>query len=92
MTKNRSLLGILALLFCLAVFLPQKTQALGLQNASASATTSRPSPSAPLSVDHASGVSTITIKDNVSTFLASDSATFFNSGTADVSQNSYYFS
>ena len=52
-------------------------QALTLTNASASATTSRPSPSSPLNANYAAGVSTVTVFDNLSTFLSSDSARFF---------------
>jgi len=84
MSKNRSIFGIVFFVLCVVVFVPQKVQALGLQNASASASTSRPSPSSPLSTAYSSGVSGVTVINNVSTFLASDSATFFTNGTADV--------
>lgn len=72
---------ILPVLFVVitTVFLWQapRVQALTLTNASASATTSRPSPSSPLNANYAAGVSTVTVFDNLSTFLSSDSARFF---------------
>jgi len=72
-----------ALLVCIVAVLPEQSQAASLLNASASATTSRPSPSSPLSVDYSSGVSDVTVVDNSSTFLASDSAVFFRNGTQE---------
>ncbi|MBI5044691.1 MAG: hypothetical protein HZC02_02090 [Candidatus Levybacteria bacterium] len=72
-------------LFSLALFFvvaTQKTEAASLLNASASATTSRPSPSSPLFIPDpmSIGTSSARVYDNLSTFLSSDSAKFFNNG------------
>ncbi len=81
MSRNFCLLFIL-LLISWFVLLPKQTYALSLTNASASATTSRPSASSPLiSADPLSaGSSQVTVADNLSTFLSSDSAKFFKNG------------
>jgi hypothetical protein len=82
MPVSKRLLFLVALLGCF-VFMPEKAHALGLINASASATTSRPSPSSPLnlSVDPLSiGSSGVSVFNNISTYLSSDSAKFFDSG------------
>lgn len=82
MPVSKRLLFVVAILGCFAL-LPQKAHALGLVNASASATTSRPSASSPLnlSVDPLSiGSSGVTVFNNNSTYLSSDSAKFFDSG------------
>ncbi len=77
-----------ALTICLVIFVVGYTAhakqafAISLVNASASATTSRPSPSSPLSAADPlnAGSSTVTVFDNKSTFLSSDSAKFFKNG------------
>ncbi len=74
------LLSLLGVLWLMAACWPQSTHAVSLLNASASATTSRPSPSSPLSLTSdptSAGASSFTVFDNGSTFLASDSATIF---------------
>lgn len=60
-----------------------KTEAASLLNASASATTSRPSPSSPIILPDpmAIGTSSARVSNNLSTFLSSDSAKFFNNGS-----------
>ncbi|MEK7605601.1 MAG: hypothetical protein AAB478_03710 [Patescibacteria group bacterium] len=83
MPEKFRLLIILSVLVCVSALMPKETHALSLSNASASATTSRPSPSSPLSTAYSSGVSTVTVIDNTSTFLASDAAKFFVNGTPD---------
>jgi len=79
--KNVFSLGILLLvLTVLSSFGAQKALALSLVNSSITLSTSRPSPSSPLNlaVDPLPiGSSTVTVFNNVSTFLASDSAKFF---------------
>jgi len=73
----------LIVLFGLMGFLPQKAHALGLINASASASTSRPSASSPLNLvtdPLAIGSSGVSVFNNISTYLSSDSAKFFDSG------------
>ena len=83
MKRILSLVVILVIFFLVASFDAQKASALTLLNASASATTSRPSPSSPLSaVDPLiAGSSQVTVFNNTSTFLSSDSAKFFKSGS-----------
>ena len=76
--------GIIIGLFIVVVLLVpfKKASAASLLNASASASTSRPSPSAPLSSPDplTAGSSQVTVIDNLSTFLASDTAKFFKTG------------
>lgn len=82
MKRFLSLVITVVVLVCFATTHAQKASALTLLNASASASTSRPSPSSPLSsVDPLIvGSSQVTVFNNVSTFLSSDSAKFFNNG------------
>lgn len=77
MKKGIILPVLFVVLMGVCTFGVQKASALTLTNASASATTSRPSPSSPLNANYAAGVSTVTVFDNLSTFLSSDSARFF---------------
>ena len=83
MRKVVSLVVILMVLTLVSSLGAKKAQALSLINASASATTSRNSPSSPLnSPDPLNiGSSNVTVFNNVSTFLSSDSAKFFNNGS-----------
>lgn len=66
--------------------MPKKTLAASLSNASASATTSRPSASAPLSADYSASAANVTVIDNSSTYLSSDSAVFFRNGAQEYVQ------
>jgi len=83
MKKVLLLLVVMVALTVVATLTAEKASALSLVNASASATTSRPSPSSPLSGAYAAGVSTVTVVNNSSTFLASDSAVFMRHGTQE---------
>ncbi len=83
--KFRSYL-VLFVFLCLGMILPQKIHAASLSNASASATTSRPSASAPLSADYSASAANVTVIDNSSTYLSSDSAVFFRNGTQEYVQ------
>ncbi len=65
---------LLLILAFVALVLPQKSSAASLTNAKDTVTTSRPSPSSPLSADAASSVSQLSIYNNGSRYLASDSA------------------
>lgn len=70
-------------LFLLLFFLSSVTliQAANLTGAKDTITTSRPSAASPLNGDHASGLGVVTIYDNGSRFLASDSAKIVNTPT-----------
>lgn len=83
MPEKLRLLIIVSVLVCASALMPKETHALSLLNASASASTSRPSPSSPLSTAYSSGITSVTVVNNTSTFLASDSATFFVNGSPD---------
>lgn len=63
--------GVLILLLFMTV---KSTYAASLSSASATLTTSRPSPSSPLSANAAAGAGQISVFDNASRYLASDSA------------------
>ena len=73
--------GVIVIVLSIAVVgMKDQAYAGSFTNASASATTSRPSASAVVSTFALSGVTSLTVKDNTSTFLASDSAKIFKSG------------
>lgn len=82
MRKSLLLLS-LCTAFSVFMFTASKTEAASLLNASASATTSRPSPSSPITLPDpmAVGTSSARVFNNLSTFLSSDSAKFFNNGS-----------
>ena len=61
--------------------MPKETHGLSLSNASASATTSTSFAFITFIYTYSSVVSTVTVIDNTSTFLASDAAKFFVNGT-----------
>lgn len=74
---------VIVVAFCaISSFGVEKASAASLANASASASTSRPSPSSPLSSADplTAGSSQVTVFNNVSTYLSSDSAKFFKGG------------
>ncbi|HXS15356.1 MAG TPA: hypothetical protein VN711_04455, partial [Candidatus Saccharimonadales bacterium] len=81
------------LLVCIGVLLAasfstQKTFAVGtILNASDTITTSRPSASSPLNTDQAAGASSVSVVDNGSIYLASDSASFW----PDTGETGNYF-
>ncbi len=80
--------GIIVVVLCVTVLgVSQKAHAATLLNASASATTSRPSPSSVLSSYAASGSTSVAVVDNTSTFLSSDSAKLFKAGAFSESIN-----
>ncbi len=83
MKKGLLLIVLLLVATLLSSLSAKKAHALSLVNASASASTSRPSPSSPLSSPDPLniGSSNVTVFDNISTFLASDSGKFFNNGS-----------
>lgn len=67
---------LLGFLLLLGLFLfPKRMQAATLANVSDTITTSRPSASAPIASDQAANATQVTIVDNGSIYLASDSAT-----------------
>src|SRR5579859_7271720 len=77
----KSLLWLTLLIFA-SLLLHKSSYADTLGSASDTLTSSRPSPSTPLSADAASSVGSISIYNNGSTFLASDSARLYG-GTAE---------
>ncbi len=83
MKRSALICAVFLILVVVSSLGAKKAEALSLINASASASTSRPSPSSPLnSPDPLNiGSSNVTVFDNVSTFLSSDSAKFFNNGS-----------
>lgn len=70
-----SFLPALVALFALLVFLPKITYAATLGSVADLISTSRPSASAPITANQAASASQVTVSDNGSVFLASDSAT-----------------
>ena len=82
MRNLRYLIIVVLTIVLVSGFGVKKASASTLLNASASASTSRPSPSAPLSSADplTAGSSQVTVIDNLSTFLASDTAKFFKTG------------
>ncbi len=77
-------LRILFVVLLLALLNTGKTYASSLINASDAITTSRPSPSSPLSANAAAGAASLSIFANSSRFLASDSAKVIRTGTGIV--------
>ena len=67
-----------------ALFFVQKASAATLASVSDTITTSRPSASTPLSANAASGLTQVSVYDNKSLFLASDSAKLFRTSTGAV--------
>ncbi|MBI3985053.1 MAG: hypothetical protein HY344_03915 [Candidatus Levybacteria bacterium] len=70
----KKLLPLLILILMVGFFSVPKANAASLSNVKDTLTTSRPSPSSPLNADQAAGATQISIVDNGSIFLASDSA------------------
>lgn len=85
--KKQLVAGIFILL--LGLFLSPKTYAASLQSISDTISNSRPSASAPLTSDQAGAATQITVFDNGSTYLASDSAVIYKDTgeTTDASLN-----
>ena len=79
LAKPKNELILASILFLIGLFFVQKANAASLINVSDTLSTSRPSASAPLNGDQAGGVGQVTIFDNGSYFLASDSAIFWPS-------------
>ena len=79
LAKLRSELIIGSILLIVGLFFVQKTYAASLVNASDTLSTSRPSASAPINGNQAANAGQVTIYDNGSYFLASDSATLWPS-------------
>lgn len=79
MAKKLVFLSIASLLLQLGVFfVPQQSYASGtVIAASDTVTTSRPSASSPLNTDQAASAASVSVVDNGSIFLASDSANFW---------------
>ena len=75
----RKNIALFTLLLLLGVFFTQKANAASLTAVSDTITTSRPSASAPLAADQAASAGQVTIFDNGSYFIASDSAVLWNS-------------
>ncbi len=75
----RKQIAFLCLLLLLSLFSTQKANAASLTAVSDTITTSRPSASAPLAADQAASAGQVTVNDNGSYFIASDSAVLWNS-------------
>lgn len=74
----RKILLFLAVFFICVSFLVKKSQAASLTSVSDTITTSRPSASSTLNANQAASATQVTIDDNGSIFLASDSAVLWN--------------
>lgn len=74
----RKNIALFSLLVLLGVFFTQKANAASLSSVSDTITTSRPSASAPLAANQAASAGQVTIADNGSYFIASDTAVLWN--------------
>lgn len=78
---------VIVVSLCLFILLPKSVEAATLINVKDTISTSRPSPSTSINGGFSSGVSTVTVIDNKSRFLASDSARLINNQSGAFLQN-----
>lgn len=87
MRKQLAWLVVVVGAFGASFVVSTQASAATLANVSDRVSTSRPSPSTPVNQTAASGVGSLTIFNNKSRFLASDSAMLINGGTGGLLQN-----